>query len=107
MLNFAGTDCKSALTGNPIKAWVPKKFRAETSVFVGITKEKALNEVAYARYNLTPANWVAPINGTSNTWEGLSSEGVKIKMYIDTQTNIQPLSVPNSNIRYGSAFPNR
>jgi len=92
--------------GNPIKAWVPKmNNQGKTTVFIGLTKEKVLNEIAFARFNLTPLDWLRRGNDVSNEWRGFSSDNIKINMYIGTKTNIQPTSLPNPNINYGSAFP--
>lgn len=89
---------------------MPKKFSPQTSVFVGITEEKALNEVAFTRHNLSSSNWSSPsdpIYGESNRWDGLSSEGQKIQMFIGPKINIQPITAPNPNLNYGSAYPKR
>ena len=79
--------------------------RGITSVFIGLTEEKILNEIAFARFNLTPQDWVIRLGGESNEWSGLSSDGIRINMFLGTQTNIQPTSIPISNLNYGSAFP--
>ncbi|WP_026715313.1 hypothetical protein [Flavobacterium daejeonense] len=93
-------------SGNPIQGWVGKTNSSRTTLFVGISEEKALNEIAFARYNLNPNSWVRGMNGQSSAkWQGLSSEGVKIQMFLGNKVSIQPTTVPSSTLDYGSAFP--
>ncbi|WP_026715315.1 hypothetical protein [Flavobacterium daejeonense] len=94
-------------SGNPIRGWVGKTNSPKTTLFVGMSEEKALNEIAFARYNLSPSDWIEPnsLGAQSNTWLGYSSEGLKIRMFIGNKVSIQPTVVPSSTLDYGSAFP--
>lgn len=94
-------------SGNPIKVWTSKLNNGgKTTVFTGINEDKVLNEIAYARYNLKLSNWVVPSSGRkSNEWEGLSSEGKKINMYLSYERESPPVVLPNPTLNYGSAFP--
>ncbi|KIX22044.1 hypothetical protein SY27_05080, partial [Flavobacterium sp. 316] len=96
--------------GNPIKAWVQKtNNRGRTTVFINMSDDKALNEIAFARYNLELNDFQPPqrIGQSSNEWHGMSSEGTKISMYLDPPYlfGVLPSSLPNVNTNYASAFP--
>lgn len=89
---------------------MPKtNYKGKTTVFVGLTEEKILNEIAYARLNLSASSWVPheTIGQYSNEWNGLSSTGIEINMYIGVGTNDFPIGVPSQSLNYGSAFPKR
>ncbi len=71
-------------------------------------EEKTLQEIAYARWKMTTANWVQPTGSAteSASWRQFSSDGsVEIEMYLGNSVTIRPASVPSVSLEYGSAFP--
>lgn len=93
--------------GNPVQCWVKKiNNQGETTMFIGMTDDKILNEVAFARFNLELRNFVRPQGPTkfSNEWSGRSSEGFKINMYINPRYDFWtlPTNLPNLNTVYNS-----
>ena len=92
-----------------VRAWKPKNNRGVTTMFPNHwTKDKTIQEITYARLNLTPSSWQYPQFGspTSNRWRGASSnEEVNIEMFLGSQHSVSPALIPDKSINYGSAYP--
>ncbi|MCR4030723.1 MULTISPECIES: hypothetical protein [Flavobacterium] len=94
--------------GNPIKTWVKKSNSNKTTIFMGMNEDKVLIEIAYARHNLTVADWIQiRSNRSSNTWVGKTSEGGNIHLCIGTEVMIRPTAIPSRTLPYGTVIPKR
>lgn len=92
-------------SGNPIRSWVKKSNKSETTIFVGMNEDKTLIEVTYARHNLTVGNWIQKSGRVSNEFEGKSSDGRKIIICIGPKVANRPAMVPDRTLPYGTIYP--